>query len=160
MLTIQTERAMAGAGADAECFVCLSGEGKLLTGICACRTLAIHKDCQQKLVRSKENAVCGVCKTRYRNVTVVSKKRLRPRIVAMMCLCWFNACICLAAGIYLSKSIGDPSWMPLLVAALYAFAVGFGLVTLYLISSNELCRLRSVITVHSRPESASDADPV
>lgn len=159
---MKTERAMAGAGADAaaECFVCLSGEGKLLTGICACRTLAIHKACQQKLLRSKADAFCGVCKTRYRNVTVESKRQLRPRIVAMTCLCWLNTCVCLSAGIYLSKSIGDPAWMPLLVAGLYAFAVGFGLVTLYLISSNELCRLRTVITVHSRPESARNADSV
>ena len=153
---------MAGAGADAaaECFVCLSGEGTLLTGICACRTLAIHKSCQQKLLRSKADAFCGVCKTRYRNVTITSKQKLRPRIVAMTCLCWINTCICLSAGIYLSKSIGDPAWMPILVAAMYAGAVGFGMATFYLVVSRELCKLRIVITVHSRPQSASNADPV
>ena len=148
------------AGADAECFVCLSGEGKLLTGICACRTLAIHKACQQKLLRSKADAVCGVCKAPYRNVTVESKRQLRPRIVAMTCLMWFNTCMCLSAGIYLSSHIGDPSWMPILVAAMYAAAVGFGLATFYLVVSRELCKLRTVITVHSRPESARNADPV
>ena len=98
--------------AEAECFVCLSGKGTLLTGICLCRTLAIHKSCQQKLVRSKASTVCGVCKAPYRNVTITSTRRLRPRVVAMMCLCWFNTCICLSAGIYLSSHIGDPSWMP------------------------------------------------
>ena len=148
------------AGADAECFVCLSGEGTLLTGICACRTLAIHKSCQQKLLRSKADAVCGVCKAPYRNVTITSKQKLRPRVVAMMCLCWFNTCICLSAGIYLSKSIGDPAWMPILVAVMYAAAVGFGMATFYLVVSRELCKLRTVITVHSRPQSASNADSV
>ena len=151
---------MAGADAAAECFVCLSGEGKLLTGICACRTLAIHKACQQKLLRSKADAVCGVCKTCYRNVTITSKQKLRPRVVAMMCLCWFNTCICLSAGIYLSSHIGDPAWMPILVAAMYAGAVGFGMATFYLVVARELCKLRTVITVHSRPQSARNADPV
>ena len=150
----------ADSDAGAECFVCLRGEGTLLTGICACRTLATHKACQQKLVRSKGDAFCGVCKTPYRNATVVSERRCRPRIACMMCLCWSNTCMCLAAGIYLSKSIGDPAWMPILVAVLYAGAVGFGMATFYLIVSRELCKLRTVITVHSRPESASDADPV
>ena len=68
----------ADSDAGAECFVCLRGEGTLLTGICACRTLAIHKACQQKLVRSKGDTLCGVCKKPYRNVTVTSKRRCRP----------------------------------------------------------------------------------
>ena len=145
---------------DRECFVCLSSKGPLLTDVCLCRTLALHKECQQQLLRSKADAFCGVCKTRYRNVTVTSKQRLRPRIVAMMCLCWLNACICLAGGIYLSKSIGDPAWMPILVAVLYAGAVGFGMVTVYLIVSRELCKSRVQITVHSRAASARDAGDV
>lgn len=146
--------------AEAECFVCLGGNGKLLTGICACRTLAIHKTCQQKLVRSKASAVCGVCKTRYRNVTTTSKRRLRPRVVSTTCLCWLNTCICVSAGIYLSSHIGETPWMPILVAVMYAATVGFGLVTLYLIVSRELCKLRTVITVHSRPQSVPDASQV
>ena len=146
--------------ADAECFVCLSGEGTLLTGICACRTLVVHKECQQKLLRSKASTVCGVCKARYRNVSITSRQRLRPRVVSMMCLMWFNTCMCLSAGIYLSKNIDDPPWTPILVAALYAAAVGFGMATFYLVVSRELCKLRTVITVHSRPESARNVDPV
>ena len=145
---------------DAECFVCLSPKGPLLTDICACRTLAVHKACQQTLVRSKGDATCGVCKHPYRNVSITSKQHLRPRIVSMMCLCWANTCICLAAGIYLSKSIGDPAWMPILVAVLYAAAVGFGMATFYLIVSRELCKPRVQITVHSRAQSVPDADQV
>ena len=146
--------------AEAECFVCLSGKGTLLTGICLCRTLAIHKSCQQKLVRSKASTVCGVCKAPYRNVTITSTRRLRPRVVAMMCLCWFNTCICLSAGIYLSSHIGDPSWMPLLVAGMFAFAVGFGMVTFYLVVSRELCKPHVQITVHSCAQSVQDASQV
>ena len=146
--------------AEAECFVCLSGKGTLLTDICLCRTLAIHKRCQQKLVRSKASTVCGVCKAPYRNVTITSNRRLRPRVVSMMCLCWLNTCICLSAGIYLSKSIGDPAWMPLLVGVLYAFAVGFGMVTFYLVVSRELCKPHVQITVHSRPQSVPYAGEV
>lgn len=145
---------------DAECFVCLSPKGPLLTDICACRTLAVHKACQQTLVRSKASIVCGVCKHPYRNVSITSKQHVRPRIVSMMCLCWANTCICLAAGIYLSKSIGDPAWMPILVAVLYAAAIGFGLVTMYLVVSRELCKSRVQITVHARAASARDAGDV
>lgn len=146
----------ADSDAGAECFVCLRGEGTLLTGICACRTLAIHKACQQKLVRSKGDTLCGVCKTPYRNVTVISKRRCRPRVLAMMYLCFTNTCITLSAGIYLSTHIDDPAWMPLLVAAMYALAVGFGMVTLYLIFSRELCKTRLQITVHSVPKNKND----
>lgn len=146
----------ADSNAGAECFVCLRGEGTLLTGICACRTLAIHKACQQKLVRSKGDVVCGVCKTPYRNVAVVSKRHCRPRVFVMMYLCFNNTCITLSAGIYLSSHIGDPAWMPLLVAAMFALAVGFGMVTLYLIFSRELCRTRAQITVHSAPRNKND----
>tara|TARA_Y100000748_G_scaffold73078_3_gene60038 strand:+ start:900 stop:1343 length:444 start_codon:yes stop_codon:yes gene_type:complete len=145
---------------DRECFVCLSPKGHLLTDICLCRTLAIHKECQQKLVRSKASTLCGVCKAPYRNVTVTSRQHLRPRIASMMCLCWSNTCMCLSAGIYLSKSIGDPAWMPILVAVLYAGAVGFGMATFYLIVSRELCKPRVQITVHSRAQSVPDADQV
>jgi len=146
----------ADSDAGAECFVCLRGEGTLLTGICACRTLAIHKACQQKLVRSKGDTLCGVCKTPYRNVTVTSKRRCRPRVFVMMYLCFTNTCITLSAGIYLSKSIGDPAWMPLLVAAMYAFAVGFGIATIYLVVSCELFKTRLQITVHSVPKNKND----
>ena len=142
--------------AAAECFVCLSGDGKLLAGICACRTLAIHRACQQKLLRSKADPVCGVCKTPYRNVAVASKRRLRPRVLATTCLCWLNTCICVSAGIYLSSNIGETPWMPIVVAVMYAAAVGFGMVTLYLIASRELCKLRTVITVHSRCRSENN----
>ena len=146
----------ADSDAGAECFVCLRGEGTLLTGICACRTLAIHKACQQKLVRSKGDTLCGVCKKPYRNVTVTSKRRCRPRILVMMYLCFTNTCIKLSAGIYLSKSIGDPAWMPILVAVMYALAVGFGMATVYLIASRELCKTQLQITVHSVPKNKND----
>ena len=145
---------------DAECFVCLSGEGVLLTDICACRTLAVHKACQQTLVRRKGDAFCGVCKHPYRNVSITSKQQFRPRIFCMMFLCWSNTCICLAAGIYLASHLGDPAWMPILVAVMFACAVGFGLVTMYLIVSRELCKSRVQITVHSRAASARDAGDV
>lgn len=143
--------------AEAECFVCLGGKGTLLTGICLCRTLAVHKTCQKKLVRSKASTVCGVCKAPYRNVTISSNRRLRPRVLATTCLCWLNTCICLSAGIYLSSHIGETPWMPILIAVMYAAAVGFGMVTFYLVVSRELCKPHVQITVHSRPQSVQDA---
>ena len=145
---------------ERECFVCLRSDGRLLAGICLCRTLVVHKECQQKLVRSKASTVCGICKAPYRNVTVASRQHLRPRVVSMMCLCWLNTCICLSAGIYLSKNIDDPPWTPILVAALYALAVGFGMATFYLVVSRELFKSRVQITVHSHPQSVPDASEV
>ena len=60
---------------EPECFVCLR-PGNLLSGVCKCKTLHVHRKCLKKLIRSsmerdRENALqCAVCKTPYTNVAL------------------------------------------------------------------------------------------
>ncbi len=130
-----------------ECFVCLGSDGLLLRNICACKSSAIHQECQRKLVKSKKDPTCGVCKTRYQNVTISSRKQCRPRIAAMITLCFLNTAITLGAGIYLFGWSTEPEWMPILAGAMLAMSLGFGMSFVWLVAAYQLVKRRIVITV-------------
>ena len=130
-----------------ECFVCLGSDGVLLKNICACKTSAVHQECQRKLVMSKKDPTCGVCKTTYRNVTIASRKQCRPRIAAMLFLCFLNTAITLGAGIYLTGWIFDPDWMKGLVVLMFGTSLAFALAFVWLVTKYQLVKKRIVITV-------------
>ena len=51
-------------GADA-CYICLSSDGPMLVNVCACRTSRAHRRCLDELIRTKPDATCGVCRTKF-----------------------------------------------------------------------------------------------
>lgn len=73
---------------DLECFVCLSSEPPLLTGLCLCTSRALHPQCQRALLRNTPKAcsaaasTCGACKAEYANVRQRSTRR--PSAVALV----------------------------------------------------------------------------
>ena len=50
--------------ADA-CYICLSSDGPMLVNVCACRTSRAHRRCLDELIRTKPDATCGVCRTKF-----------------------------------------------------------------------------------------------
>ena len=98
-------------------------------------------------MRSKKDPTCGVCKKTYRNVTISSRKQFRPRVAAMMSLCFLNTSITLGAGVYLFGWSTEPEWMPILAGAMLAMSIGFGMAFVWVVAAYQLVKRRIVITV-------------
>ena len=66
-----------------KCFVCLEGphdDDALRSGICLCKTSAVHRLCQLRLAQSRADPVptCPVCLTPYTNYTPT--RAVRPSL--------------------------------------------------------------------------------
>ena len=60
-----------GEDAPVVCFVCFEeAPPDMLSGICDCTTLRVHRHCLQRWVRTSGRTACGVCKAPYANVVV------------------------------------------------------------------------------------------
>lgn len=102
------------------CFICLNADNTLLKNICACKTLAVHHNCLQKLLEARVDPLCGVCKQPYKNVMIVFNRKVHRSNVAILCIDAVNSCICLTCAAYMFFLSHEVEW---------AFAVALGFVT-------------------------------
>ena len=69
---------MSEEGPIAICYICYDSDESqpVLTGICACTSLAVHAKCQEKMLRFRQNSDwnCGVCRQPFANVELKDER--------------------------------------------------------------------------------------
>lgn len=56
------------------CYICFE-QCEQQPIVCSCQTMWCHPECQQRLIDSKGDAICNVCRSQYTNV--ISRKKRR-----------------------------------------------------------------------------------
>ena len=70
-----------------ECYICTDTSLPLLQNVCMCKSKFVHPKCQERLVTTLEkNGECGVCKSKYKNITIRTNRRLNYQFVGLRLL--------------------------------------------------------------------------